>query len=204
MLYTHNTNISGNIIKHNLRTSMNERTHFFIKIYLSHFIIERVDVSVVCEKWVERHILRERISSSHIFFQEPGGANACIPLASSSETALIDCVSLARLRFSALRLNLTAWFSSRGFLPVTHQLYPSALIVLSCLLITMWQLVIAHGVTRNKPKIHVICYIRRRQKYIWYTRGLQSIGYLIKWKLFCSSSRVPAIVWMHHWDADLA
>ena len=55
---------------------MNERTHFFIKIYLSHFILERVDVSVVSERWVERKILRER-TSSHIFFQEPGGANAC-------------------------------------------------------------------------------------------------------------------------------
>ena len=68
--------ISRNIIKHNLRTSMNECTHFFIKIYLSHFILERVDVSVVCERWVERHILRER-TSSHISFQEPEGANAC-------------------------------------------------------------------------------------------------------------------------------
>ena len=53
LLYSRNTNISGNMIKHNLRTSMNERTHFFIKIYLSHFILERVDVSVVCERWVE-------------------------------------------------------------------------------------------------------------------------------------------------------
>ena len=32
---------------------MNERIHFFTKIYLSHFILERVDVSVVCERWVE-------------------------------------------------------------------------------------------------------------------------------------------------------
>ena len=31
-----------NIIKHNIRTSMKERTHFFIKIYPSHFILERV------------------------------------------------------------------------------------------------------------------------------------------------------------------
>ena len=35
------------IIKRNLRTSMNERTHFFIKIYLSHIILKRVDISVV-------------------------------------------------------------------------------------------------------------------------------------------------------------
>ena len=35
--YAHTyTNVSGNIIKHNLRTSMNERTHFFIKISISH------------------------------------------------------------------------------------------------------------------------------------------------------------------------
>ena len=32
---------------------MNEQTHFFIKIYLLHFILERVDVSVVSERWVE-------------------------------------------------------------------------------------------------------------------------------------------------------
>ena len=83
------------------------------------------------------------------------------PLASSSETPLIGCVSHARLWFSALCLNLTAWFSSRGLLPVTHLLYSTVLIVLSypCLLITAWQLVKAHGVTRNEPKIHAICYI---------------------------------------------
>ena len=33
--------------QHNIRTSMNERTHFFIKIYLSHFILVRVDVGCV-------------------------------------------------------------------------------------------------------------------------------------------------------------
>ena len=31
---------------------MNERIHFFIKIYLSHFILERV-MFLVCERWVE-------------------------------------------------------------------------------------------------------------------------------------------------------
>ena len=111
LLYSHNHNID-------LRTSMNELTHFFIKIYISHFILEKVDDSVVCERWAERHILRERTSSSHIFFRKPGGANAFTPL--QAETPLIGCVSLAWLRFFALCLNLTAWFSSRGFLPVTH------------------------------------------------------------------------------------
>ena len=31
---------------------MNERTHFFIKIYLSHFILER-EMFLVCDRWVE-------------------------------------------------------------------------------------------------------------------------------------------------------
>ncbi len=49
--------------------NFNQRTNTLIykNMYLSHFILERVDVSVVCERWVERHILRERTSSSHIF-----------------------------------------------------------------------------------------------------------------------------------------
>ena len=48
--YSCNTNLSRNIIKHNIRTSMNERTHFSIKIYLSHFILERV-MFAACERW---------------------------------------------------------------------------------------------------------------------------------------------------------
>ena len=48
MLYTDNTTILRDIIKQ-WRTSMNERTLFFKKIYLSHFILERVDVGCVWE-----------------------------------------------------------------------------------------------------------------------------------------------------------
>ena len=137
---------------------MNERIHFFIKIYLSHFILERVDVSVVCERWVDRYILRELllpISSSR-----SQGVPTLTPLTSSSETPLIGCVSLARLWFSALYKShcvvLITW-SPFGDTPVRAECpdMPS----LSCLLIKMWQLTKAHGVTRNKPKIHVICYI---------------------------------------------
>ena len=49
--YTY-TNISGNIIKH-IFTNFNERTNTLLykNIYLSHFIL---DVSVVCERWVEQ------------------------------------------------------------------------------------------------------------------------------------------------------
>ena len=50
--------------------NFNERTNTLLykNIHLSHFIHERVDVSVVCEKWMERHTFRERTPSSHTFF----------------------------------------------------------------------------------------------------------------------------------------
>ena len=51
LLYSCYTNISRNIIKHNIRTSMNERIHFFVKICLPHCILKRV-MFVVCERWV--------------------------------------------------------------------------------------------------------------------------------------------------------
>ena len=41
MLYSHNTNISRNIIKHNIRTPMNERIHFFIKKNISHTLFPK-------------------------------------------------------------------------------------------------------------------------------------------------------------------
>ena len=47
---------------------MNERTHFFIKICLSHFILERV-MFFVCERWVQRRgqtvILTQSSSRDH-------------------------------------------------------------------------------------------------------------------------------------------
>ena len=93
------------------------------------------------------------------FFREPGIANVCTLLqARQRQLWSATCPSLDS-RFSALCLNLTVWFSSRVFLPVTHLLYPTALIVLPCLLITTWQFLKAHGVIRNELKIHGICYI---------------------------------------------
>ena len=49
-------------------TSMSERTHFFIKIYLSHFILERVDAGCVWEmrwRWGQTVILTQNSSHDH-------------------------------------------------------------------------------------------------------------------------------------------
>ena len=109
---------------------------------------------------MERHILRE---SYYFFFRGPGGANACTPyklvrdasdwLHVPSSTAILCTLSKSN------RVVLITW-SPSGYTPVV----PECPDVLSypCLLIAAWQLVKAHGVTRNVPKIHVICYITRR------------------------------------------
>ena len=115
MLYTHNHNTD-------LRTSINERTHFFTKIYLSHFILERVDISMACEKWVERHMLRER-TSSNIFFQAPVGANVCTPL--QARQRRVDRLRLPRSTASlplskSDRVVLIIW-SPSGYTPVVPE-----------------------------------------------------------------------------------
>ena len=147
MLYSRNTNTSGNIIKHDLRTLMKDRTHFSIKIHLTHSK-GLMFLWCVREGWWDIYSDRRLLPISSSGIQ---GVKTLAPPGKLVRDDLIGCVSLARLRFSALSLNLTSWFSSRGLLPVTHLLYPCALAVLPCLLITMWQPVKTHRVTRNEP-----------------------------------------------------
>ena len=62
-LHNTSTNICGNIVNNN--DDFNERTHFFIKIYLSHFILERVDVGCMWEmSWKQRQTAIMTPSSS--------------------------------------------------------------------------------------------------------------------------------------------
>ena len=102
---------------------------------------------------------------SHTFFRDPGGTSACTPLhhiVRDDLTPLIGCVSLARLfilcTLSKFARVVLITRSPSGYTPVGPDC-PDALL---CLLITKRQLVKAHGVTRNEPKIYVICYITRR------------------------------------------
>ena len=131
--------------------------HFFIKIYLSFY--SRKEPTVSCclrDRW--RDIYSER---GLLPISSPGSQGVPMPAPPCKlvRDNLIDCVSHSWLWFSALCPNLTAWFSLRVLLPVTHLLYLSALIMLPCLLVTMWQHVIAHRVTLNELKIHGIFYI---------------------------------------------
>ena len=148
----HNNNTSGNISKDNDELN----TLVYKNIYFSLFFKETTACCSLIYRWRD-YILRERTSSSHIFFREPGSANACTALQARQTRPDRLRVPRSTAILSTLP-NLTAWFSSRGLLPVTHLLYPSVLIMLSCLLITTWQLVKAHGVTWNESKIHVMLY----------------------------------------------
>ena len=109
------------VIKHNERTK-----HFFIKKYISHFILERGPQFVVS--------LRDRLGDIYskrrfllVPYLLPGarGTNTCTRLPSvSSETTLtpqIGCVSLARLSilWTQSKSNRVSLIS-RGLLPVTH------------------------------------------------------------------------------------
>ena len=109
---------------------------------------------------MERHILRGETSSYPISSSRSQGVPTLAP----------PCKPYRQRRFcSALCPWLDSWFSAlsksarvvlitwspSGYTPVGPDC-PDALLS-PWLLITTWQLVKAHGVTRNEPKIHVIC-----------------------------------------------
>ena len=114
---------------------------------------------------------REDFFLFHIFFREPGGANACTPLQavlSDGLMPLIGCVSLAWLPILCTLSKsdrMVIMWSPSGYTPVV----PDCPDMLSspCLLITAWQPVKALGITRNELKIHVICYITYIYIYIY-------------------------------------
>ena len=124
-LYSLNTNISGNIIKHNLRTSMNERTHFFIKICISHTLFSNGLMFPWCVKDGGRDIYPERSLLLPISSSGSQGLPTRAPPCKLVRDAMIDCVPHARLQFSAVCPNLTS------YTPVRTE----CLIILSCLLI---------------------------------------------------------------------
>ena len=153
--------------------SMNERNTSLEK-YLSHFILEKGPRSVV--SWEidgETYTQRGYFFLSHIFFREPGvptfaspppGSRVIREVRNATDRLRVPGPTPDSLALSKSDLVIITW-SPSGYTPVG----PDCLDVLSslCLLITTWQLVKAHGVTRNKLKIHVICYIYIYIYIIW-------------------------------------
>ena len=145
-------------------TKFNERTkHFFIKVYLILFSKGAHCLLLVWEVDGETYTQRGDFFLTHSFFREPGSANACTPSlapyrqkrpnASDRLRVFRSTPILCTLSKSACVVLIT--WSPSGYTPVGLDCPET----LSCLLITTRQLVEAHRVTRNEPKIHVIYYI---------------------------------------------
>ena len=144
---------------YDLCNSMHERNTLVYK-NISHFILERGPQFVV--SWeIDGEIYTQRGDFFPYLLPGARGCQRLHPLASRVVREASDRLRIPGSTPDSLHLclNLTAWLS-RGLLSVTHLFDQTAWrTVISCLLITMWQLVKAHGVTRNEPKIHVIYYI---------------------------------------------
>ena len=114
---------------------------------------------------MERHILREGSSFCPISSSRSQGVPMLAPLASYRQRhpkyLWSDAFPWLGYRFSGLSKSDCMVLTSPGLLPVCTPARPACpdALPFPCLLITTWQFVKVHGVTRNKPKIHVICYI---------------------------------------------
>ena len=140
---------------------MNERTHFFIKICISHTLFSKGLMFLWCVRDGWRDIYSERGLLLSISFSRSQGVPTLAPplqarqrRLSSAACPTLDCDSLPLSKSD--RVVLITW-SPSSYTPVRPEcpVAPSS----PCLPIKMWQLTKAHGVTRNAPKIHVICYI---------------------------------------------
>ena len=134
-------------------------THFFAKIYLSYFILERGTQFVVSlrDRWRDIYILREGTSFAPYLLLGARGCQCLYPFASrivrrpnASNRLCIHGSTLDSDRPDCL--NLTVWFtwSPSGY-TAAQPAYPDAL-PSPCLLITTWQLVKAHGSQGTNPK----------------------------------------------------
>ena len=118
VVYPH-TNISGNIIQHNLRTSMNELTHFFVKICISHTLFSKGLVFLWClrDEWRQGQtaILTQQLLltiARCVIFKNP---------LSTSSASWLGFLNRDSLRATTLRgrSQSASWFS---LWPSCHQL----------------------------------------------------------------------------------
>ena len=154
--------ISGNIIKDNDELQRTN-TLLYIYIYIYHTLILKGLIFL----WCVRDGWRGVNSEWGLLFPISSSRSQGLPTLAPSCKLVRDASGRLRAPRSTvilctLSINLTAWLSSRDLFPVTHLFDLGALIMLSCLLIKMWQLA-KHTVSLGtNRKIHGICYITQR------------------------------------------
>ena len=137
-MYIHNTTIGRNIVNiiYELQWT-NERTHFFIEIYLSNFILERVAkglMLVVCERWVRDGDRLLHINPKLFFDHSSTSFSSWLGLlnrGSLRAQALSQELALTRASCPQLTPTVTAtrtdwnWLQLTNWLTRTDQLKPS-------------------------------------------------------------------------------
>ena len=153
-----------NIIKDDELTSMNEQNTLLYKnIPLSLYSRRGYTVCSKFEREMERHILREgEFFLPHIFLLEPGWANACTPCKpyrqrrpNASHRLRIPGSTLDSNWTDCLKLTVRFSYHMVSFRLHTCLTGQPRLTSIPLFKITTWQLVKAHGVTWNEPKIHI-------------------------------------------------
>ena len=147
---------SKNIIKDNERT---KRTSFFF-LNISLILFSKKGPQFVVSWEIDWETYTQREDFFPYLLPGARGCQRFHPLASrvvreASDRLRVPCSTPDNLPLSKSDLEVLITWSLSGYTPVV----PDCLEALPCLLIITWQLVKAHGVTRNEPKIHVICYI---------------------------------------------
>ena len=138
---------------------MNERTHFFIKIYLSHTLFSKGLMFQWCVRDGWRDICSERglilpISPSRSQ-GVPTLAHPCkLVRAASGRLRVPRSTAILCTLSKSHRVVLITW-SPSGFTPVRPECSDHA-VLFTNQNVTACQ---AHGVTRNEPKFHGLCYI---------------------------------------------
>ena len=112
-----------NIIKHNIRTSMNERIQFFIKTYISHTLFSKGLMFLWCARDGWRRGQSAILTPSSFDYSSNS---------SSSWLGLLNCGSLR-----AASLQSASWFSR--WHPISNWLKPSAPWLYYCLTFTWFR-----------------------------------------------------------------
>ena len=151
-VYTY-TNISGNLIKHNLRTSINERIHFFIiyiYIYISHTLFSKGLIFLWCVRGRWRDILSSSRSQG-----VPTLAPPCKLVRDASGRLHVHRSTAFLCTLSKSHCVILITWSPSSYTHVRSEC-PDRAVLFTDQNVSACQ---AHGVTRNEPKIHDIYYI---------------------------------------------
>ena len=137
---------------------MNERTHFLIKIRISHTLF----LKGLMLLWYVRNGWRDIYSERGLLPISSSRSQGVPTLASlskldrdASDRLRVPCATAILCTLSKSHHVVLITWSLSGYTPVRPE-YPDHAILFTNQNVTAGQ---AHGVTRNEPKIHGICYI---------------------------------------------